>query len=1110
MPSLRALEEFKSSFDALGGELQIMESLDTPHDDLPLPDSEPMTVAKHYEEAEDQFPEASLESVPMGMEEAFPENGQEGGDSDFIDFGDLGDLLGGGTDTPLPDDSQIMDTEDFLSESDDSSGADGREESLGDFIDSIPDDFPSQDTPPGLLNGFADEIEAERESETAPQDDFSAGDFSADDFSLDEEAAADSGEADLEESKELEFPDAEEPLEEMFPDFDLENSLELQGEDPYSPVEGASESNAETQAEPDSGAEDFDIPEELPAEGDFDYGGDQEFSGMDLGEFSEADAGEEPEIGTEETDFGEDSGELEDFDYAEPVESAPVAGEPVEQAGDDDGFDMGGEALDFDSDAILEEIPGDSFDNFNMDSGSLAGNFDLEHEDDFGGGFGDDFSIPGLDREPGKKPAARDVSGEPGDEVEEINLTEDDLEQLQNTLSSYPLNLRIACEEIIAEMAVPPDKLSRLLDLLITGASARETAVLAGQIMDRTIVIPKGFEKKTGESLEAEQSSFAYIFVHKFLPVFRLFMMITLVALSAGYLCWKFIYTPLRAQKIYNLGLDRIEAGEYARANERFREAYKFHQNKSWFYKYARAFRDERQYTLAEEKYQELLYFTASKNKKRIPEKKAVLEYADLETSYIGDYEAADRILRRNILDFNPWDKEALLALGDNALMWGEYEKDRFEDAREAYARYMERYGRSDPLLERMLKYFIRTDNLEEVLNLQSHFMSSAKRIISSLTLAELGGYLLDKRYEEVKGVPNVYLDSIGGIREILLRAVSQDRMLPESYYQLARYYYYFGNFHEERLTLDLAVRVFEIAKEETPKRIKFHIYTLRRYSEVLVAAREFFPAEESLIKAVNLYQDGLSRRLLTRSPEFGRLYADLGDLEYFVKEGNWQRALEYYRLSEQSGWAPPEIQYRMGAAHYQLREWGSALDRFFTAYRETSPNRRILFALGNVSYMRGNYFAAQGYYDRLLEILEADRSRLPRISATDDETELELAERLMVAQNNLGVTLDALTERTGNNSYRSRAHGLYADSERAWDILTRNPATMMRMRPSSEINAPGVNPAFLNIQNSLRPTPGYEAKFFLRIDKDIPEPSPWEELAPPGFRLSEGIYTGR
>jgi hypothetical protein len=65
-------------------------------------------------------------------------------------------------------------------------------------------------------------------------------------------------------------------------------------------------------------------------------------------------------------------------------------------------------------------------------------------------------------------------------------------------------------------------------------------------------------------------------------------------------------------------------------------------------------------------------------------------------------------------------------------------------------------------------------------------------------------------------------------------------------------------------------------------------------------------------------------------------------------------------------------------------------------------------------------------------------------------------------------------------------------------------------MRPSPDINAPGVNPAYLNVQNNLHPVPGYEPLVFLRIDKDMLEPSPWEELAPPGYSLSEGIHTGR
>ena len=1128
MPSLQALEEFKSSFYRLGNEPQILDELEIQYDDLPLP--EPSAEDEMAGSPPVQGPAAAGASgadfsgdaeladlAPADMagpfEEAAEAEGAEAG-SDILNFGDLGDLLGG-MDSPVPDISA-----DALEESFDDAGsleigeletgdletgdlqtgsldagdlpAAGQEDiDFGSLVDAIPDDLSPPDSavpaegepfedaagfPPDLLDGFADEIEAGRAESELPE----------------------------------EVP-ADDAVESDFPGQDLGDSLDLSDL-------GLSDLGLGDQ---DSG--------ELP---DLDLGEIGE--SLDLGEIGVGEIDEGIDLSGEEALAGEDAfGDGFDLSDLGVPHLTPSKQETSDQGlgdfdlgdlsglGEEEGFDLGGETADVGIEADLEEISGDSFNNIEPLSDEPAG--DTAGGDDFGS-LEDDFSLPKMEGVfDGSVPTVRTVvtrtaaragedleMGDGADEVEEIRMTEAELNKLQDTLASYPLNLRIACEELIAEEVVAPDQLSKLLRLLINGAPPSETAAVARQILGRTIPVPKGFEKKTGEALEAEQASFAYIFINNFLPVLRLFMAIALVLLSAGYLTWKFIYMPVKAENIYKLGIERIEAGEYSRANERFREAYGIHQKKSWFYTYARAFRDARQYTLAEEKYKELLYYTASKNKRQIPEKAAVLEYADLETSYIGNYEAADQILRNNILDYNPRDRDALLALGDNSLAWGEYEPSRLENAREYYATYMERYGRSDPLLERMLIYFIRTDNLGEVLPLQSHFMESAKRKISAAALAELGAYLLDKRYEKVQGVPNEYLDRINGIREVLLRAIRQDSMLPESYYHLARYYNYYSNFSDEKMTLELAVRVFDAAKTETPKRIKYHIFTLDRYAEVLIGVKEFFPAEEALLKAVRLYQDGLSRRLLVRSPEFGRLYAELGDLEFFVKDGDMQSALDYYLLGEQHGWAPPEIQYRMGAALYQLRQWESALDRFFAAFREMPPNRRILYALGNVSYMRGNYFAAQGYYDRLLAILEDDRARLSPIMATNDEKQLDLAERLMVAQNNQGVILEGLTERTGNSRYRSRAQALYSDSERAWDILTRNPVSMMRMRPSSEISAPGINPAYLNVQNSLHPVPGYEPHFFLRIDKDMNEPSVWEELAPPGYRLSEGIYTGR
>jgi len=1167
MPSLSALEKFKDSFKNLGMELQVLEELNLPFDDLSLPDHEPAidpALSQPADEAQtgtyptDAPPpfdnlinaNASDEPQPITDEPYSPPADEPPGGMDI--FGDYSDLLGGGAGN-LPVD------EEFAPPAQEETGF-TTEEPPAVVDEAIPEPEVSNGEgklPNGFLNGFADEIEAERASlgkkKGKKKDldeelgmDFPDQNFDELNIPEQEQASQDAGLPDIDIDS-LGLPGeetsddtgAEIPAEdsgetgasgdtdwgiENFPDFSSGESMELAGEE-------APESVAK--AESDLPEFNLDMPDFNDTGSQAPSGDEEALSDDTFGDFSSG----ATEEGSEDGDALDMSGfDMPDFDDSESqapsgeeepeVEYPPLDDDAAGTESDDEeafGFD---EELPSGDEATLEEVPGDAFDNFNPESGSLGEGFEVSGGEEFGAGefgadgFGslDDFPIPGLDTDfdaiapgKGKKAGKRGKASKGGEgDIEEISLTPEELDLLQETLSTYPLNLRIACEELIAEQAVAPEQMSRLVRLLVDGAPPEETAALAGKILNKTIPIPKGYERKTGEEMEDEQSSFPYIFVHTFLPMLSRFMAIAIVVLCLGYLFWQYIYNPIKAEKIYKLGIERIEAGEYTRANERFSEAYRIHPKKPWFYTYARAFRDSRQYTLAEEKYKELMHFTASKNKKGIPEKAAVLEYADMETNYIGDYQTADNIIRRNILDYFPDDKDALLALGDNNLTWGEYEKERLEDAREAYARLIELYGRTDPLLERMLKYFIRTDDLGQVLALQSYFMASEKKVISAPTLAEMGGYFLDKRLEKVRGVPNEYLEYISGIREILLRAIKQDPMLPESYYHLARYYNYFENTSDEKLTLEVAIRAFDAAKEESPKRIGYHINALRRYAEILTDGKEFFPAEENLVKGVNVYENALSRRLLKPSPEYGRLYTDLGDLEFFVKQGDMQAALDYYNSGEQNGWAPPEIMYRMGAAHYQMRQWGPAQERFYEAFRELPFNRRILYALGNASYMRGNYFAAQGYYDRLLEILEDDRSRFSPIAPTNDKDQLDVVERLMVAQNNMGVVLEALTERTGNTSYRSRAQGLYSDSERAWDVLTRNPTSMIRMRPSPDIMAPGVNPAYLNVQNTLHPIPDYEHQFFLRVDRDVLEPSLWEDLAPPGFRLSEGIHTGR
>jgi hypothetical protein len=1075
MPSLSELKQFKSSFINIAKEKEDIESLSLPFDDFPLPDQEappfnpaaddlddappPMdassdnaigalddflsdlTTGAQEPEADAGADDALAELLSGGFDEPVVEEGEAAAETVAEDDG-LADLLGGGLDEPVAEESKAAAEEPIAEEA------------------SFADDFGlgDDDDPGGSIDmgGESPIVESAALEEAAAPDDFN---LSNDDFDISPfDSASDTAEA------ELLAADDSNNLQESVSD----GSIDMGGE-----------------------SQEFDLGGELPSD---------DFS-MD-GVFPDGAAPESPLPDTSLDGSSLSDDVFSGFETNEGADSAPAADE-----GSSPMPDLGDFGDDFSSDSI--DLPGGH---------EAAPSADEHSGGSFGSNaFGDsDFDLAGLDDilsksktsavaapPPSKKglfsrkkeKPAQDIP-EAEDSIEEISLVQEDVDKLLKTLASYPLNLRIACEELIAEQVILPQQLSVLIRLLVNGAHVKETAAHVESITGKPIIIPKSFEKSTGAAFEAEQSSFAYIFIHNFLPVFRLVAIIAALFLSVLYLSYNFIYIPIKAEGLYKRGYDRIPAGEYQRANELFQTAFQLHKNKKWFYAYAEAFRDQRRYSLAEGKYDELLRYYPR-------DKKGVLDYANLNTNYLMNYEKANRLLQRELLDYAPNDKEGLLAAGDNFLAWADSNPSRFfnryEDARFSYARWLELYGWQPNVVERMLKYFIRVDDLKEVLQLRGWFESDPKRGLSAESLAELGGYLLDKQLEKPKGVSNPYVENIESVRAMLLQAVRQEPNLPEPHYHLARYHHNLGNTSDERKTLENAIRAFDIAKRESVRRRLYRVDAHYRYANLLIEAKEFFPAEEQVVKGIEHYEDYLNRNLIPGAPALGKLYSLWGDLEYFVKTGDMETALSHYHKAEGYGYAPPEIKYRMGSAYYQQENWRNALDYLFKASADLPLNRRMLFALGNAAYQRGDYFASQGYYNRLLDILELQRLRLPVLLPNDNVQFLETGERLMMARNNLGVVNEALAAQTGNREYRSKAMVMYAESARAWDAITRNPESMTRMSLTDSPGAPSINLGYLNANNALRPSTAYRPEIFVRIDRDALEPSKWEELAPYG-----------
>ncbi|MCX7656835.1 MAG: tetratricopeptide repeat protein, partial [Treponemataceae bacterium] len=744
----------------------------------------------------------------------------------------------------------------------------------------------------------------------------------------------------------------------------------------------------------------------------------------------------------------------------------------------------------------LEQKTEDTFDRFSLGEAELGADFSLPPESLAAAGgteqspFEDDenFTLPNIEALYGKEsPPGRSIPPlgslraprKGGEEpVEEIALSPEDIKKIEETLDGYPLNLRIACEEIIAEQVIEPALLSNLVKMLVRGASAREILPLVNRVLGRTISLPRGYEKKTGEALEAEQSSFRYIFIHRVLPLAGLFAFITLVTASIFYLSYSFVYIPFRAEQLYRKGYSRIETGNYYQANESFDQARSLWVKKKWFYAYADKFVEKKQFLLAEEKYEQLLAHYPR-------DKKVALDYATFEWKTLVNYAKADRIIRDRILYYSVDDKEGLMALGDINLDWGTLVPERYEEARKAYARLIEKHGQKDPFLERMLLYFVRTDNLTETLRLKAYFMENRTKI-SAATLAEMGGYLLDKKITPPEAVPDANIGNIDELKEVLERAIKTDPTLPEGYYHLARYLHEYGTQGNEKVVLQQALQNFQKAPELNTRRIGYHVDTYRRLAQIQIQEKAFIQAQDTLLKGITVYEDAQSRGLMNPTPQMGRLYADLGDIHYFVS-GNYDEALRRYQQSRTNLYFPPEIQYRRGVIYYSKKQYEEAMTDFFSVAAHYKTNRRILLALGNTAFFRGNYSVAAGYYQRLVDMLEADRQRIPLLLPNERPEHMELVERLMRAWNNLAVVLEKLGTQQGNQGLLSKALALYAESSRAWDMLTRDPRTMVRSGSK--------NLAYLNTRNMLYPLRGWEAQIYPEIDKDVVEPSVWEQF---------------
>lgn len=902
-------------------------------------------------------------------------------------------------------------------------------------------------------------------------------------------------------------------------DFAAALESEFAGQDEYADFLGPEISAAEEleELEPLGALQREEAPQVQREQEEAETETDAEFD-SDLGKEFLAEDFSSQELGTEflaeelRSQEEESAGGSEDFDFDAGFDqdlSADVA--------DDDQipenlFDMGDD-VSFDQEASTDEDFGapaaDPFaQDLDADFGSLEEGEGLA--DDFSmGDFGAEFGI--LDDKefvPAAGVAAVEGGEElaslaPTDQLADLALSREDFEALKRTMDQLPLNVKSAAAELVYEATSPPEDLKLLLDALVRAEAPGKIASIISRMSGKRIVVPKGYEKLSGRAFEEEQSSFVYQFREKIWPALRTAALVVAASALLVYLGYNYMYRPLHANNLYGQGLAAIADGQYPRGNALFEQAYAVWPDTKRFFDYVAAFVEEREYHLAQEKYRQLLTVDPL-------HRRGILEYANFAAFTLRDYQTGVDTLER-LLGPSKNDYDPLLAQGDIYMEWarytqaGEVQDERYDFARSAYVRLSSIHGQTDPILFRLLLYFVRTGDLIRAFKLQQVFDADPKANIEPRIYAELAGFYVDTWFsgqtspilpgEDADLIPSGFgPDLMDEAWDLLTLSLEKDSQIAEVHYHLARIFGERDQFDQERRALLSARALYSRIREERPPtqfELAQEIDTIARIGESNERSGNLITAEQEYRNAMALYERGRENLQLGPGHNYGRIYARLGNLYYY--EGNdYQAAYDFFSKALENGYGQGnrpnlpvlvrDLEYKMGFVRYAQggqEGYRDALDFFLSSEGATASNNpNLIYAKANTFFQLGNHQAASAQYQRLISRLVEQRERIATFLVQEDSAHRGLVDFLIRAYNNLGVSIYQQSRSAGAERTRRQVEAQFYLSKGA--ELAENVAR----DEETAIRADTRNLAFLNLRSVL--VPGFEGEVL--IDPDLPK----------------------
>lgn len=654
------------------------------------------------------------------------------------------------------------------------------------------------------------------------------------------------------------------------------------------------------------------------------------------------------------------------------------------------------------------------------------------------------------------------------EEGKKNTLTDSEYKRFKENLKTYPLNVRIAVEDLVVKNEFTDDVIFDVIDKILKKIPARQLASHLEKLLDIQLSVPRDFERRTAEEYAAYKQSIQYQLRNRIIPAIIIGILIFLLGFCSVYLGIEFIYKPIKAENYYKQGYALIQNNEYPQSETMFNSACELRIKKKWFFRYANAYREHNQYDRAEDMYKNILKIFNH-------DKQGGLDYVHMELDDLANYSKAENILRREVLYYHINDPDALLLLGDVFLEWAtEEDSSKFSDAYEQYSFLIQNYGAENIYLSRLMRYHVRTDSLKDVLVDKEIFYPKPKSL-SAADWTEMSGYLMDKLYGDLAPQEEYLRSSIEDVHSMLVRACEQDPSNPISRYNISRYYVYSSDHTNANIELQRTINLFEKTRHMKARDVYKQLNTYRLLGEEYIYNKDYILAQETLTSGIDLFEQKKLESGFESDKNVGIMYSDMADLDYFIS-GDLENAQRNYENAIANKNDNSSVRYRVGYIQYGNKEYDAAFNNFRIASQDKINDSNILLALGNTLSLRDDNYASAGYYERLVDFLNLKIAKSDIILPQVNEDDTELVETYMKATNNLGVSQFRLARQTGNSSMNGQSIFNFQNSLKAWDALTRNPVSFVRLG--------GTNLAEQNIKYVTSPIRTYEPAIYTDIPR--------------------------